>query len=507
MKTPLLLLSLLMSTSLLAQKAPLWTNYTSRSIEYPENTYLIGYLAENNFNNEPEENLLKRLNGYAKEQLVENILVDIQSISTLNTMNVNAETHTSFQKNSRSVSNATIAGLTSKSYYDKKKNVGYAFAFAKKEDVITHYTNQIAIDVDKAKTQYEIAKNYIESGDNQKALKALFQTQTLLKNIEQSQTMLITLSSNFDHTGIKRQEVNLYKVHISNLLSSIRSNDQFSLSDAAFYIAYALSTQLDDKSQAVRVNNFTYQDTPMSSPFSRKLQKNIEQKLVQEGFTVANQSQQDNQALVLNGTYWEEGNKLKISTLLRSQSGSGALASAECLLPKSTLVANGLSFTPENYKQAMITMQQFAKDEIRGGNLKIELFTNKGKENLIFTEGEILKLFVRVNRQCNIRLVYHLADGSKVLLLDNLYINRDNVNRVYEISDQFECAGPFGPEVLQLNAQSERFSPLSTREEGGYLFILDDTQTIITKTRGFKKVKSSEVVKAEKRIYITTMSN
>jgi hypothetical protein len=500
---PILLLCFI---STYAQKAPTWTNYVDRTAEFPESTYLLGYLAENNFNDEPEENILKRLNGHAKDQLVENILVDIQSISTLNLTNVNTDTHTEFKKSSSTVSNASIAGLTSKTYYDKRKSIGYAFAYAKKSDVISHYSNQIAIDVNKVKTQYEIAKNQIESGDNEKALKSLFQIRTTIKNIEQSQTMLITLSSNFDHSGIKRAEVNMFKIHIDTQLSAIRNNEQFSLSDAAFYIAYALNAQVEDKSKAIRVNNFTYQDTPMGSSFSRKFQKNIEQKLVQQGFTVANQDQENDQSFILNGTYWEEGDKLKISTLLRGQTNSGALASAECTIPKSTLQTNGISFTPENYKQAMLTMQQFAKDEVKGGNLKIDITTNRGKDNLIFAEGDPLKLFVRANRECYLRFVYHLADGSKVLLLDNYYINRDNVNKYYELPYTFECAEPFGAEVLQLNAQGDPFQPLNTKEEYGYEFILDDTQAIITKTRGFKKVKTSEEIKAEKRLSITTMT-
>ena len=179
---------------------------------------------------------------------------------------------------------------------------------------------------------------------------------------------------------------------------------------------------------------------------------------------------------------------------------------ADTFLPIVSLESRGIAYTPENYKQALINMKEFAKDEVKGGNLNIDVYTNKGKENLIFTEGDVLKLFVRANRECYLRFVYHLADGSKVLLLDNYYINRDNVNQVYELPYEFECAEPFGIETLQLNAQGEPFEALNVRSEYGYDFILDDTQTIITKSRGFKKSKSETDIKAEKRLVFTTMN-
>ncbi|UXX81270.1 DUF4384 domain-containing protein [Reichenbachiella carrageenanivorans] len=504
MKNLFAILLLLLGYCGMAQ-TPRWTEYTSRTSAYPAAQYLTGYLAENNFSEEPEADLLLRLSGYAKDQLVENILVDIQSISTLNILNVNAETQEVFRKNSTAVSTATIAGLNTETYYDKKKKIGYAFAYAKKSDVIDHYANDIAQYLDQINTNFTIVKNQKAAGDNQKALKVLFLIQTHLKNVEQGQAMLVTLTGNFNDSRIKRPETNVYKVKLEQELNAVKNTDQFSIDDAAFFIANAIQVQLGKPDQAIQVNNFTYQDTPMGSPFSRKLQASISQKLVQSGFSVVTQSQ-TGQILVLNGSYWDEADHIKIAALLRDQSSAAALASSDCNIPKPALVANGVVFTPENYKQAMITMREFAEGEVKGGNLNLDVYTNKGKDNLIFTEGELLKLFVRANRECYLRFVYHLADGSKVLLLDNYYINRDHVNQVYELPYEFECAEPFGIETLQLNAQGQPFSPLNTQSQYGYEFILDDTKSIITKSRGFKKVKAGEELKAEKRLVFTTMN-
>ena len=151
-------------------------------------------------------------------------------------------------------------------------------------------------------------------------------------------------------------------------------------------------------------------------------------------------------------------------------------------------------------------MRVFSKGEIEGGDLKVELWTNKGADNLIFTEGEHMKLSVRANKECYLRVIYHLADGQKVLLLDNYYISTDKVNKVYELPYEFECSEPFGVETLQLNAQELAFGGLRTQKQDGYEFIVDDMQTILVTTRGMKRIEKSDL-KAEKRVTITTMRN
>jgi hypothetical protein len=79
------------------------------------------------------------------------------------------------------------------------------------------------------------------------------------------------------------------------------------------------------------------------------------------------------------------------------------------------------------------------------------------------------------------------------------------VNKVYQLPDEFICAEPFGAELLQVNAQTEKFEPLVTKMQYGYNFITDDIGEIIKKNRGFKKLDNDKVLKAENRMIITTM--
>lgn len=506
MKYIILIAYTLLSVGAWGQLAPKWTNAALRESMYPESSYLLGFSSEVNHSNQDPAELLQRLEKYAKDQLVENIQVEIKSQSTLNIKNVNTVTQEEFKRTSSSFSKAQLAGLKTENYYDKKAKAGYVIAYVSKLETIGLYENNILALLEQVKNNLELAQNRIVQKNNQDALKNLFSCQTLVRQIEEAQTILMIVQGNFNAPNLKFSEVQKLRLELDDKLGSIRNNQQFSIDDAAFFLVSGLQSQNPTLDQPVRVMNFTFQETPIGSPFSRRLASNLEQKMVQvAGYKVANTAQGEN-AYILTGTYWKEADRIKIISILRDQATSRALGSVECYIPIQSLSAIGVEFMPENYQNALSNMEALSKNEIKGGDLQIDVYTNKGRENLIYTEGEPLKLFVRANRECYLRFVYHLADGSKVLLLDNYYINIENVNKVYELPYEFECSDPFGVETLQLNAQSKPFESLYTQEEGGYLFIKDDTQSFITKTRGFKPAGGkSEELKAEKRIVITTM--
>ncbi len=102
-------------------------------------------------------------------------------------------------------------------------------------------------------------------------------------------------------------------------------------------------------------------------------------------------------------------------------------------------------------------------------------------------KGETMKVFVRVNRESYLRLLYILADGSRTLLHDNYYIDQFKSNRVVEIPEEFECAPPFGAELLVVVARTEAFPPIQTYESDGYLFL--SAKDAGQAARGFRGMK------------------
>jgi hypothetical protein len=110
-------------------------------------------------------------------------------------------------------------------------------------------------------------------------------------------------------------------------------------------------------------------------------------------------------------------------------------------------------------------------------------------------------------------LLYILADGAKTLLFDGLYIDQSKVNQVVEVPEVFECASPFGAEMMIAVARTKLFDPLETVEVGGYFFLQSNnsqvTADLTRGTKGFKRKKQegSEIQQSESRLVITTMSN
>jgi hypothetical protein len=61
-------------------------------------------------------------------------------------------------------------------------------------------------------------------------------------------------------------------------------------------------------------------------------------------------------------------------------------------------------------------------------------------------------------------------------------------------------------ETIQLIAQTSPFKPLSTRLEGGYQMIEDDTPAILANVRGMKTIGETVLI-GEKRLVLTTYAD
>ena len=68
-----------------------------------------------------------------------------------------------------------------------------------------------------------------------------------------------------------------------------------------------------------------------------------------------------------------------------------------------------------------------------------------------------MTVYLKSNQPCHVRLLYILANGQKIVLVDNLKINMESINKAMVINELldivFEWSSPFGAEMLmQLDA-------------------------------------------------------
>ena len=119
--------------------------------------------------------------------------------------------------------------------------------------------------------------------------------------------------------------------------------------------------------------------------------------------------------------------------------------------------------------------------------LSLQCKTDKSGQNE-FVEGDIIRLYYKVNKPCMLRIIYKLADGQQVLLEDDLKVGETQVGQWMEIGDGYEVYEPFGEEELYVFAQEKEFPVLQTNEEDGYEFIESNLETTLSKTRGLKSM-------------------
>lgn len=518
MKTIITTISIIILSFIIAQdgnaqirkrtKKPQWIDYLQREQIFPKSTYIYGFASENNKSAEDTEEIFDRLKNHSRLQLSESILVTIKSITTSNVVVSNTITSEDFRKTSVSFSKIKVSGLKEETYYDEKEDEYFAITYAKKTEIADFYRKIIEKNKSRIKINTKQAKELSTAGKKQKALQKYYSCSPLIRETEEAQTIILALE-NKNATGLYFAEIKKYQAEIEAETERLQGSKDLSISDICFIMANVIKKQLPKEPKDIVIGSLTYQDSKMSGSFSKRFLDTYEQKLSATGLKpkrITGPIFMDENYL-LSGTYWEEGEEIRIITLLKDISSGKTIGSAENKISKKRLKAKGIAYIPANYNKAekkQNTLRQ--NDLISEGGLFAELTTNRGNNNPIFMKGDTLKLYLKTNKACYIRLIYHFTDGSKVLFLDNYKISNDMVNQLIKVPQEFECIAPFGIETLQLNAQTKMFAPLNVQTKQGIPFIIENTKQLIANVRGFKPITNKDA-KAEKRIIITTLDN
>ncbi len=505
-KTTFLLAIVSLLTIKLYSQTPDWANEGVRKVRFDDRTFLVGFASEKNSSKEDPVDLLKRIESYAKGQLIEYIQVRVKSETTQEV----TENNDNIQKKYRAVysasSNLELSGLKVEKSYDPKTKMGYAIAYAKKDELFNYYKGLIENGLIKVTQKVDEAREALSKNDVQHSLKSCLEVSNALIDVEQSQKVILAIKACVaSEADVQSARVEVQRSAIEDIVRQAQHNSGNTIDDACLFIARGLKLQTGKIDKPVQIANFTYQDTKMSSQLSRRLSQSLSIKLASEGeYTVETEGKSGSNSLVLTGTFWKGEKDIRILGILKDISGK-IIASAEAFVPLTWFQSNDVSYMPENFEEAYTKMRVFTKNEIVKGDINLEVLTNKGDDNLLYTEGEKLKFYVRVNKECYLRFIYYTADGQKVLLLDNYYIAESMVNKMVELPYEFECSEPFGVETLVANAQSTPFPKLNINHSEGFDFINDNMDQILVTSRGMKKVASKNEPVAEKKLIFTTM--
>ncbi len=508
MKFKMYFLILLLSSSVLlfAGKKPYWVLNNGFSNEHPENLYVVGFGMATG-NDLAERKLIAEQNS--KTDLSSRFLTKIQS----ELLTVESETSRGYDSQIKSTitsqTNLTLIGLKTKFYEEKR--ITYALAVLKIAPALRNYQNHL-IGLQKEINDFLFnAEKSEKNGDLKTALLLYRKTFPRFIELGETQAILNILSGKDPFNEFKNvyQQFSINQPEVERRIQQLIKGKITSISSASFSLAEQLSEQTKGKEISLLVFPFTFHETDFCSEFSAYLLDELTRELTGKFTVLSEKAPGAKSAAYLSGTYRIDGNNCQIQALVTDSKSGVKLAAASVTLDKSIIESIGIQLMPRNFQQAMEDGKIFLSKDVISGKLSVEAWTNKGNRNLIFNEGDESTLLVRVNKPCYLQVLYHMADGIRVLMYNNLYIDVSKVNMVYSLPDTFYVTPPFGVERWQIFANTERFPEVLVKThlidgEEYEDVIVEDIEKFTMATRGMKK-KKPEIQMAEKTITLTTV--
>ncbi len=505
--------------SLYAGDEPDWVTTPGRSIKYSSTAYVVGYGSASAKN----ENAIKIAEDNARAALSSSIVSNIKSdiVSKLEEDGKKAIEY--FSSVTQSSTSLQLSGVATDVYKDKKTI--HALAYVRRVDLLriysekkTELTRQINALISQA-TADENAKRIEAAATKYLGLYPLLdelrEAKCILRVADNSGVLAETLA----------EEGILSKEDIQSRIDKLLAQTIHTVDDAARAIAYQISKQVKTPIGKIIVSSLTYQDTKMSSSFARYFRQALEAQFQKfsiwevaapvRGMQPASSQvtrdlvQASGAQVLFEGNYWEQGDRIKIIGRLRDVGSSRILASSEIMLDATYLSVSNLQAKPENALKALAEQKVFAEGEVISSDIQLDVWTDKGNENLVYSEGEAMKIFVRVNRACHLRILYNFADGSRTLLYNDYFVDEAKENFTIEIPGEFECIAPFGAETMLVCARLDPFPTVKTYEQEGVLFLDEkDAKKAGISFRGFKKKDADpkSVKQTETRLIITTIA-
>ncbi len=294
---------------------------------------------------------------------------------------------------------------------------------------------------------------------------------------------------------------------VDDKIRSLLRRPVSSLRDAVDSLAIQLDHQGVSGASPMTVAAFTFGTTDLSSSFGRQVGLDLEGALVRRA-KPARLDPTDGESpphLVLRGIYLNQGDEIRLTATAKGTESARLVAYAETSLPRKAVPA-GLALQPSNFEAALADQKILADGELDSSDLRLDLWTDRGRRGLVYNEAEELKLFLRVNQPAWVRLIYVLQNGLQVPLDHAYYVDESNANLVVEYPASFEVVPPFGVEHFHATAFSKRPERLATRivtvEGVEYEVLADDLEEHLKRARGLKRKKLGSI--SEAFITVTT---
>jgi hypothetical protein len=480
--------------NVLVVNAPDWLASGGSSLSYPNDTFLTGVAAAKG------DDALKRAMTDAASDLANRVSVRIESELTDVSSEKNGKANYHLAAMTRLTSDVRIQGLKYEVSY--RGTDVYALAYVSRAEAATERRLQLERALLELRGCMNSARDQRAIG-GARAAEGYFQCLRYVTEGLQHDAVVRTVDPK--QRGIIRPQQELVQslLEIRKETSQVTSRPATSLKEAADFLALQFGARGSLPYTFHDAPSFRYGVTSFASSLGQQIGLLLESALARQ--KTEEKPSIDSKDAVIRGVYFEEGENIRISATIIEVSSGKLAGGAETVLPKVNLPA-GVSVLPKNLQSAMEDQRLLAKGELVDGMLRVEVWADKGRRGVVYSESEEIRIFVRVNAPAYVRLIYVLESGIQVPIDQSYYIDASKVNMAVEYPGRFEVSPPFGIEHIHVTAFTKQPTPLpvTTKLIDGVSYeVVADGLSSIVRHRGIKRIEKDEV--AESLLTVTTL--
>jgi len=202
-------LLLFLAVSVFAQGlVPDWVDESWRSSHYPKSEWYTGFATDKIVGGQPDSKAYQSVEKGAQGKLSESIIVKVQGSSALQTSARQTQKgeaiSTNYDQSVKTASDAVLAKVEVKSYFDMKSGYIYGFAAVKKKDLADFYRANISSLFSFAEKEFIRLEVLAEQGKKNSAFGRIQAIEDSLKNVAYWGSLLQTVES--DNSYIKCEQ-------------------------------------------------------------------------------------------------------------------------------------------------------------------------------------------------------------------------------------------------------------------------------------------------------------
>ncbi len=328
---------------------PEWVSKDFRNSNYPERSFLTGYVEINDINKKYIDEEMQQVVDAAKSQLTQSVRVQVKSVSTSNVTDFNGQVDDYFNQKTTASSDLQLIGLQTDSYYDKKSKKGYGFAYVNKNRMVEYYRSEIGKQVSEITNIIDLSKGLQTQGDLKKAYKKGLEAFNKFFVIDESQKILMAIGANTS-LDTRVDQVSELNASYSELMNGLVTDRRMTLDDAGFIMATGLLKSQGDQHKDIGLHEFTYEQTGFGSDFSSKLNEVLKQSLPSEAEVVG---------YSIQGVYLKEGSNLVLKGKLVDASSQKVIGRNMVQITQGELMMNNVSMVPADIQnlEQLVNMQ------------------------------------------------------------------------------------------------------------------------------------------------------